>query len=118
MNSMEIRVFQIIAAVVAMIFIWGVLVRYRRGKLTVKESILATMAWFIGGVFAIFPDVISRFIARMLGFESNVNAVIFLFLGVLLLMILRLYATIRDQRKALTQLTRKLAIQEFEKEQA
>lgn len=113
---MHIRLFQLLVPLLAGILVWSIVSRYRSGKLTTKEAIASSLFWSGVGVFAVFPDVISNFVAELFGFKSNVNAVIFLSLGIILFMLFRLYGIIREQRKAITELTRKLAIREFEKE--
>lgn len=72
--------------------------------------------WTTIVVLAIIPNPVSFEIARLLGFKSNINAVIFVALGWLFLLIFYLSTTIDRLEKQITELIRKLAMQEAEKE--
>lgn len=113
----DIRIFQIIVPLITLIFMGTSFTRYRKGRLTLGELILALIFWLAIGVFSIFPDLISRKIAGLFGIKDNVNAVIFFGLGVLLFIQLRLYNLYKQQQKDLTRLSRDLALRDYHKNQ-
>jgi len=70
-------------------------------------------------ILAIIPNEISDSIAKILGFKSNINAIIFVALGFLFLIIFYLSSTIERLETKITNLIRKQAIEskEFEEKQ-
>lgn len=115
---MEIRIFQIIVPLISVLFIISFITRYLKAKSSVQETILAILLWVGIAIFAIIPDTISNFIADLFGIKSNINAIIFLSIGALLYMQIRLFNIIKDQKQKLTKLTRRLAIEDFENQQS
>lgn len=112
---MKIRIFQVVVPLIALLIICLYVVRLRSGKSTLKE-IFPTLLFLIGTcIFAIFPDPVSDAIAKLFGIKSNINAILFFGMGLLFLVQLNLYSNMRKQEKEITQLTRELAITEFEK---
>ncbi len=114
---MEIRIFQIIVPVVALLFIIGLITRYRKAKATTGETLFSVTFWLAVGVFALFPDKISNFLARLFGIKDNVNAIIFVGLGLLFYAQFALYNLIKEQQRSLTKLTRELALKEAGEEE-
>ena len=73
---MEIRYFQIIIPIVCCWFIYFQYKRYSQNKSGLSEMIITVFFW-IGIVFlALFPDIISKFIASLFGIKDNINALI------------------------------------------
>lgn len=93
------------------------LVRYSKGRVSLGEFILTVGFWLGVAAVAIWPDRISKFVANLFGIKSNVNAIIFLSIGVLLYLIFRLYNEMRLNRRQVTELARKIALLEAEKEE-
>ncbi len=62
-------------------------------------------------VLAIIPNEISFKLASMLGFKSNINAVLFVATGFLFILVFYLSSTIDKLEHKLTELTRKIAIE-------
>lgn len=113
---MEFRIFQWLVPLVALVYSYSQILRYRRGRSSLGETILSIIALSGVGLLAIFPDEISDFIARLFGIKSNTNAVLFAGLGFLFYFQFRLYRTQTKQRRTITELVRILAINEYEKE--
>ncbi|MEO1516242.1 MAG: DUF2304 domain-containing protein [Bacteroidota bacterium] len=111
---MEIRAFQIVVPLISLLFIISFVNRYRKSKTSLKEAMLSSLLWLGIGIFAIIPDLISNFIASAFGIKSNINAIIFLSLGVLLYMQFRMFSILKEQEAKLTQLTRQIALREVE----
>lgn len=81
---MTINVYQWIVPAIGAFFIFRSLVHYRSGR----HGVGVLISWIITSlgisVLAIFPDQISIPVANWLGIKDNVNAVIFIGLGALL----------------------------------
>ena len=110
---MELRLFQIIVPLLAIFFIVGLILRYRKSKITVYELAIGNVFWLATLLVALFPDFFSVKIAQVFGIESNVNAIIFFGLGLLFFIQFKMYFMIRKQEKDLTELTRKLALAQY-----
>jgi hypothetical protein len=115
---MEIRLFQWLVPVLVALFLMSHFLRYYRGRIDLQETILGAVLWIGIALVAIFPDKISNFLAAILGFKSNTNAILFLGLGVLFYFQYRLYRIQVRQRRELTRLTRAIALKEFEDQEA
>lgn len=107
---MEIRYFQIIIPIVALIFIYFQWREYTKYKSGIYETILIIIFWLGVSNLALFPDFYSGIIADLFGFKSNINAVIFFALGVLFYFQLQMYKIVKKQDQQLTELTRKIAL--------
>jgi len=113
---MEIRVFQIVVPLLSLLFAVGLTTRYRKSRINLREYLFSLIFWSGLAVFSLFPDEISVFIARVFGIASNVNAVIFLGMGIMIYLIFMLYGEVRENRRQLTDLARKIALRDAEKE--
>ena len=109
---MEIRIFQIVVPLLALVFMGGFVVRYRKSKITIYEMILGVGFWLAAMLVAIFPDWLSNGIAFLFGIENNVNAILFFGLGLVFFIQFKMYFKIRKQEQDLTELTRKLALRD------
>lgn len=107
---MEIRIFQIVVPLIALFFGAGLFARYRKGELTTGELIFSLSFWLGVLVFALLPDLISNFVAKLFGIESNVNAIIFLALGFQFYLHFVFYGELKKTRRQLTELVRKVAL--------
>lgn len=107
---MEIRLFQIIVPLLAVFFMVGLIVRFRKSKITVYEMTIGNGFWLTVLLVALFPDFFSNYVARFFGIKSNVNAIIFFCIGLLFFIQFKMYFIIRKQEKDLTELTRRLAL--------
>lgn len=113
---MEIRVFQIIVPLLSLLFAIGLTTRYRKGRINLREFLFSLIFWVGLAIFSLFPDEISSFVAKVFGIASNVNAVIFLGMGIMIYLIFMLYAEVRENRRQVTELARKIALRDAEKD--
>ncbi len=113
---MNIRLFQWLVPLIVILFIANQLLRYKRGRLNLGETIFGIILWTSIGVLAIFPDRISNFIASLFGIKSNTNAVLFLGLGILFYFQYRMYRLQVAQRREITKLARMMALYNADKE--
>ena len=107
---MEIRYFQIIIPIIALIFIFSQYRDYKRGRSRINELVIVSVFWIGVSCLAIFPDFISYIIADIFGIKDNVNALIFLSIGILFYFQFRMYKSIRRQDELLTEMARKIAL--------
>lgn len=107
---MEIRYFQIIVPIISLLFILAQYRAYKKNLLGINETIIIGLFWACIGCLALFPDFVSDVIANTFGIEDNVNALIFFALGLLYYFQLQLYKIIKRQDQLITELTRKIAL--------
>ncbi|MGB3547373.1 MAG: DUF2304 domain-containing protein [Saprospiraceae bacterium] len=112
----HIRGFQLFVPLLAVVFVISFISRYRKGKITLKELVFSISFWVGIVTLALIPDKISNLVAEVFGIKDNVNAVIFLSIGVLLYLQFMMYNLIKEQKRKLTELTRQLALRDHEKE--
>lgn len=113
---MEIRIFQIIVPLLSLLFAVGLTTRYRKSRINLREYLFSLIFWIGLAIFSLFPDEISGFVARIFGIASNVNAVIFLGMGIMIYLIFMLYGEVRENRQQVTELSRKIALRDAEKD--
>ena len=112
---MEIRFFQIVIPILVLLFMYSQYLEYRKGRSGIYEIVIISV--FSTGIvlLALFPDLLSEIIASVFGIKSNINAVIFFALGVLLYFQFKMFKLIKKQDEVLTKLARKIALDEHEK---
>lgn len=113
---MQLEIYQVIVPLISVVFIISLLQRFWAGKVGWQESMVGAMFWVAVIFFAFFPDFISEKIAGLFGIKSNINAVIFLCLGLIFFFQYKLFMLIKQQQSALTALTRKIALKDHQKE--
>ncbi|MCB0568817.1 MAG: DUF2304 domain-containing protein [Phaeodactylibacter sp.] len=109
---MRLEIYQIVVPIISAIFIWGLASRFRRSRASMQEVVVGSLFWLAVAVFALFPDFFSRKIARLFGIKSNINAIIFFCLGLIFFFQYKLFFMIKKQQMALTNLTRKIALEQ------
>lgn len=75
------------------------------------STLIWLLFWISIAILAIIPDLISLNIAQVLGFKSNINAVIFTGLGFLYVFMFYMTATIEKLEKQITDIVRALALE-------
>jgi len=114
---MQLEIFQIIVPAISLLFIAGLVRRFYRARASWEETLIGSLFWIAVVIFAIFPDLISRWIARLFGIKSNINAIIFFCIGLIFFFQYKLFFMIKKQQSDLTTLVRQLALdKEKEKE--
>lgn len=109
---MQFEIYQLIVPLLGMVMITGLIRRFTLSKAGWQEALVGIAFWSGVIIFAIFPDTISNFIARLFGIKSNINAIIFFCLGLIFFFQYKLFFMIKQQESALTRLTRMLALKE------
>ena len=106
--------YKFIVPFVALAFIVYSLNQYKQGKNTLLESLLWSLIWLAIASLAIFPDFITERLAQIFGIKSNINAIIFLGLGILFFIQYNLFVAIKRQNKTITELVKKIALKDQE----
>ncbi len=103
--------YQWLVPLIAAFYMVRIIMQYLQQKRLVGSMIIWLVFWLIISVLAIIPDFISTNMAQLLGFKSNINAVIFVALGFLFIFMFYLTAMVEKLEKQLTQLVRNLALE-------
>ena len=108
---MMTTVFRIILLVCVLIYLLVIRALMRRGRMSLKYSLI----WFLSGVIllicVIFPQVI-RFFTRLMGIYSDTNAVFFIGVCFLILIVLSLTSIASGQSERIRTLVQTQAILE------
>lgn len=113
---MNFELYQWLIPLLGGLYIMRILYQYYRKKRSMRSTIIWLIFWVTVIILAVVPNEFSFKIAHLLGFKSNVNAVIFVALGLLFLFIYYLSTTLESLENRLTELTRKIALEKREKE--
>ena len=100
---------------IALFFIWRIISQFRANRRLLLGTIIWVSFWTILALLAMLPDWISFSIAESLGLRSNINAVIFVWLGFLFIMTYYQSSTIERLEKQMTELVRKVALEKQSK---
>jgi len=88
--------------------------QYVGKKRLLRSTMIWVSFWVLLSIFCITPHEISTDLANLLGFKDNINAVIFSGLGLLFLFNMFFTASIERLEKQMTEIIRKLAIENQE----
>lgn len=106
---------QVIAAIFTLFALSRAYLRFKEKKLSSFAFILWMFVW-IAGVLAIFlPDVTSR-VAKIFGIGRGVDVILYASIVVIFYLLFRIYIKIEDIGREITQLARKVALQETDKD--
>jgi hypothetical protein len=113
---MKFEFYQVLVPVISFVFILELVRKFRNSKTSPQEAFAGSMFWIALAVLAMFPDYFSKLTAEFFGIKNNVNAVVFLCLGLIFFFQYRLFFMLKRHQTELTKLTRKIALKEEEKE--
>lgn len=113
---MQMEIYQWLVPLVGILYIFRTLKQLRKNRRSATSATIWVVFWATIIVLAIIPNPVSFKIADLLGFKSNINAVIFVAIGWLFLIIFYLSTTVDRLERQITELVRKMAIEEHEKE--
>jgi len=111
---MQIEIYQWLVPLIGLIYIVRTVRQYLKKKRSVRNMMVWVTFWCTIILLAIIPNEISFKIADLLGFKNNVNAIIFVALGLLFLLVFYLSSTIEKLENQITELVRKMALEERE----
>ena len=112
--SMQFEIYQWLVPLIGVFYIGRTIYQFRKGRRSVRGMVIWMVFWLVIIILAIIPNPVSFKAAEMLGFKSNINAVIFVALGLLFLLVFYLSSTLDRMERQMTELVRKLAIKEAE----
>lgn len=115
---MQLEIYQWLVPIIGIFYITRTFLQFRRNKRSITSTVVWTVFWIVIMLLAIIPNEVSFKIAHMLGFKSNINAVIFVALGLLFLFVFYLSALVEKLERQLTGLVRALALKEKEEEES
>jgi len=102
---MNISLYQIVVPIGSFFMMFYALSQFRRGKKTIKQFIIWCFFWLIISFFAAFPNATAIF-AQVTGIKDNVNAIMFLGVGVLYFLVFKLFFMLEDISRKLTKVIR------------
>jgi hypothetical protein len=113
---MAIHLYQIIVVVIAVIMIYQGIIKYVRGtsSQTILKLSVRIMVWGGMALIAIFPNF-TNILAKLVGLQGNINAVILSGFILIFLMIFKLLSAIERLEQGLSEVTRKEALKEIKK---
>lgn len=103
--------YQWLVPIIAIYYIYRIVGQYRGHKRLVSSTLIWIIFWITCSFLALMPDLVSDRIAKLLGFKSNINAVIFVALGLLFLFMFYLTAIIEKMERQLSDTIRELALE-------
>ena len=106
-----LEVYQWLVPVIASYYIFRTFRQYANGKYSPRNTVIWTCFWLAIMTLALIPDTVATSIAKGLGFKDHINAIIFVALGLLFLMIFYLSAALNRVENKITDLVRRLALE-------
>jgi len=113
---MHLKIYQWLVPLIAILFIYRTIRQYQAHRRSIRGTIIWICFWVALIVLSVMPDALSSRVAEALGFKSNINAVIFVGMGFLFLIVFYLSDTLHDMERKLTELVRALAIERARKD--
>lgn len=107
----QIEIYQWLVPLVALFFVYRIVSQFRANRRLLLGTVIWVSFWVILSLLAMLPDAISFSIAESLGLKSNINAVIFVWLGFLFIMTYYQSSTIERLERQMTELVRKVALE-------
>ncbi len=105
------QIYQWLVPAVALYYIVRLVRQLRHDGRLIGSTVVWIVFWLTCVLLALMPDLISDKIADLLGFKSNVNAVIFVALGLLFVFMFYLTAVVERLERQFTETIRKLALE-------
>lgn len=109
-------VFQIIATLFILYALKKIIKGYQSFRIPKNEIIIWVIAWLIIGAAIWWPQG-TDILAQKLGVTRGVDLLVTASLALLFLLVFKLFAFVHKQKQQMTELVRKLAIKDHEREQ-
>ncbi|GEM_PF-2198166 len=107
---MKLELYQWLVPALAIFYIIRTVRQYTSGKYSPRNTIIWISFWVAIALLAVMPNKIANSLAEGLGFQDRPNAIIFVALGSLFLMVFYLSAALNRVENQLTDLVRQLAL--------
>lgn len=111
-NIKIVEIYRFIAPALAIYYIYRLTVELRVRRKFLFTNIIWLAFWSTIAVLGIVPHEFSTKIAEWLGFASNINAIIFLALAFVVVLVFYMSAKLDTLERKLTELVRQLALDE------
>ena len=92
---MNLALYQIIVPLISFVFLCKAFSLYFSGRKTVRELVSWILVWGAIAVIAVFPSV-TDVVAQYLGIKSDINAIVFISLGILFYGVFKLVVIVED----------------------
>jgi len=109
---MQLEIYQWLGPILSIFYIIRTFRQYTLGKSSPRNTVIWIIFWFGVALLCIMPNKIADSLAVGLGFRDRPNAIIFVALGLLFLMVFYLSAALNRVENQLTDLVRKIALTE------
>lgn len=106
---MQLEIYQWLAPLLGLTLIFRTIRQYLQRHKGLGQALIWITVWVCIGIIALLPVPTTSAVARFLGFESNVNAIIFAGLGLLYFLIFYLFSSLNRLDNKMTALIRQLA---------
>lgn len=106
---------RIVLLIVACGGLLGVLGRFRKRQISVWGALAWSVLWVAIGVVALIPDIANR-LADMLGIGRGADVVVYSAIVVIVALLFRMSVRLEQLDRAITTVTRELALREHERE--
>lgn len=110
--QMQFEIYQWLVPLVSAFYLSRTILQLVQDKRSLPSGLLWIFLWVTIIVLAVIPNPVSVKIASLMGFKSNINAIIFVALGWLFLLVFYLSSSIDRLERQLTTLVRRIAIAE------
>lgn len=107
--NFKLEIYQWLVPLISILFIVRTVLQYQAKRRTLRGLIIWVGFWVSLAIFALIPNAVSRELAQVLGIKDNVNAIIFIGLGILFFLIFSLSSTVDRLERQLTELVREIA---------
>lgn len=107
----QLEVYQWVVPLITLYYIVRTVKQYRNGKYSPRNTVIWILFWLSITLLALVPDRVTNSIARGLGFKDHINALIFVVLAVLILMVFYLSAAVNRIEDKMTELVRRIALE-------
>ena len=107
----NLEIYQWLAPLIAIYYIVRTFRQYKKGKYSPRNTVIWTLFWLGLMLLALVPDTVANSLAEGLGFKDHINALIFVALGILFLMVFYLSAAINRVENKMTELVRRIALE-------
>jgi hypothetical protein len=108
---------QILIVAFALFAIARVVKQYKEGRLTRPLLAFWSCFWLGAAIVALLPDT-STIAARIVGVGRGADLVIYVSLIGVFYLVFRMYVKVEDLERQITRLVRKLALEDFDKNQS
>lgn len=115
--NFQLEIYQWLVPLIAIFFIARTVLQYRADRRTFRGLVIWSTFWVCLAIFALVPNEVSQKLANMLGIKDNVNAIIFIGLGILFFLIFSLSSTVDRLERQLTELVREIAKENPQKDE-